>query len=112
MILVTNQIGTTRKMDLPWKKAEERKVLVIIQEKDRLSEKDVALAFSGRKDTLWYRALKQICTDDMNASALSIALYSEKSNALGVAAAGNGYVAISGLLAKIEQLVQDQPDLA
>lgn len=84
------------------------KPVVIVRDSNRLSDDEIVSLLKGTHKSPWWRAIKQIALDDMNASVLAESAAAEQNNPLRMATESGGYAAISGLIAKLSDLVGEK----
>ena len=79
------------------------KVRIIVLERARLSEEEIAKALEGNSGALWYKAVVSKIETLRESNLLEASRAASGNNTLGMAGALNAYEALSGLLDELAE---------
>lgn len=95
---------------LPPPQPESDKPRVIVLERGRMTEDEIKKAFAGNAGALWYQALVSKIESLREDNLMEASRSASADNHLGMGGGLNVYEALSGLLAELDQYVNEKKD--
>ena len=91
-------------------KREQGKPRVIVLERGRLTEEEIANALSGNAGALWYQAIVSKIDSSREENLLESSRAASAGNTLAMAGGLNAYEALTGLLYALDEYVNKTKD--